>query len=119
MKRNVISSIEDVLESIRKIESFSANILEEEFYTDELRQSAVLRELSVIGEAIKNIPSATREKYPSTPWKEIAGFRDVILHAYFEVIMKRVWNVLQEHLPALKKDMQDILKSESGNDKGK
>ena len=113
MKRDFLSSMEDILESIRKIESFSANISEEEFYADELRQSAILRELSVIGEAVKNIPDATREKYPSTPWKEIAGFRDVISHAYFEVIMKRVWNVLQEHLPALKKDMQEIVKDES------
>jgi uncharacterized protein with HEPN domain len=50
-----------------------------------MRKDAVIRNFEVIGEAIKNLPGNLKEQYPKTDWKKIAGFRDVLTHAYFGI----------------------------------
>lgn len=102
MKRDVKVFLEDILESIEKIEEYTANIDEEDFYENSIIQDAVLRRLEIIGEAVKNIPDDFREKYPDIPWKQIAGMRDVLIHAYFGVNWRRVWKVIEEDIQDLK-----------------
>src|SRR3989344_2386600 len=106
MKRDIGLFIQDILESINDIESFSKGLTKEKFAIDKLKQNAIIRSLEVIGEAAKSIPDSFREKYPHIPWKEIAGFRDVLSHAYFGVSMDRVWNVIKKDLPVLKKEIE-------------
>ena len=65
--------------------------------------------MEVIGEAVKNIPDSFREKYPEVEWKRIAGFRDIIIHAYFQVDLDITWNVIKQDIPKLKKQMESIL----------
>ena len=112
MKRDIGLFIEDILNSIKNIEDFTKELNQEKFSEDKLRQSAVIRQLEIIGEAVKNIPSAFKEKYPNIPWKDIAGFRDVLSHAYFGVSMDRVWNIIEKDLPKLKKEIEKIKLSE-------
>src|SRR3989344_3094639 len=100
--------IEDILESIKNIREFVKGLNREKFSKDNLRQSAVIRQLEIIGEAVKNIPSSFREKYPNIPWKDIAGFRDVLNHAYFGVNIDRVWNIIERDLTKLKKKIEKI-----------
>ncbi len=69
----------------------------------------MLRNLEVIGEAVRNIPSDMRQKYKKVQWSQIAGTRDKLIHHYFGVNWEIVWNVVQEKLPALKADVQRIL----------
>ena len=108
MKRDINLFIEDILESIKNIEEFTKGIEKEKFLKDKLRQSAVIRQLETIGEAVKNIPSSFRDKYPNVPWKLIAEFRDVLTPAYFGVILDRVWNVTGRDLLILKKEIEKI-----------
>ena len=108
MKRDIGLFIEDILNSIKNIEEFSKNLDKEKFSKDNLRQSAIIRQLEIIGEAVKNIPDSFRKKYPKIPWKDIAGFRDILSHAYFGVSMDRVWNIIEIDLPKLKEDISKI-----------
>ena len=112
MKRDVFLFIEDIFESIKNIEDFSENLTEDKFVKDELRQSAVIRQLEIIGEATKNIPEDFRKKYKNIEWQKMAGLRDVLIHAYFGADLTRVWKVVKNELPILKKQIREILKKE-------
>lgn len=111
MIRDTNLFIEDIIQNIKDIESFSKNLSKEKFMKDKLRQNAIIRSLEVIGEAVKNIPNSLREKYPNIPWKSMAGFRDILSHAYFGVDIERVWNILKSDLPKLKEEIEKIKKN--------
>src|SRR4030042_1378907 len=108
MKRDIGLFIEDILNSIKNIEEFSKNLNKEKFSRDNLRQSAIIRQLEIIGEAVKSIPNSFREKYPKIAWKDIAGLRDVLSHAYFGVNLDRVWKIIESELPKLKEELNKI-----------
>jgi len=90
-------------------EKFVNNWTFEEFTEDLKTQFAVIRALEIIGEATKNIPSEVREKYPSVPWKDLAGIRDKLVHAYFGVNLEVVWLSVKEGIPETKPDIKRIL----------
>src|SRR3989344_3504096 len=108
MKRDVNLFIQDISDNINNIESFSKNLNKEKFESNKLRQNAIVRCLEIIGEAAKNIPDSFRDKYLDIPWKKIAGFRDVLSHAYFGVSIDRVWNIIELDLPKLKIEIEKI-----------
>jgi uncharacterized protein with HEPN domain len=108
MKRDINFFIQDILENIKDIESFSRGLTKEEFSKNKLKQNAIIRSLEVIGEAVKNIPDSFRKKHPEIPWKSIAGFRDVLTHVYFGVDIGRVWNIIKIDLSNLKKNIEKI-----------
>ena len=71
---------------------------------------AVTRALEIIGEATKNIPSPIKARYSQIPWKDIAGMRDKVIHAYFGVDLKRVWSTVNIDIPNLKPCFEIILR---------
>ena len=108
MKRNIKVYIQDIVESIAKIEEYTGGIAEKDFYEKTQIQDAVIRRLEIMGEAVKNIPEEIRNKYSDKPWKQIAGMRDVLIHEYFGVNAKMTWKVAREDIFELKKKILKV-----------
>lgn len=92
----------DMLDAIEAIERFTAGMDETAFLASELVQSAVLQKLSVIGEAAGRLDETTRAQSPEVPWKEITGFRNIAVHAYFSVDWRIVFVTVADDLQLLK-----------------
>lgn len=107
-KRDIGLYLEDIFESIKQIQEYTDGIEEDGFYTNQLIQDGVARRFAIIGEAVKHVPEYYREKHPETEWKSIAGMRNILVHEYFEVNLKRVWNTIQEDLPSFKKQIKSL-----------
>jgi uncharacterized protein with HEPN domain len=81
----------------------------EAFMTDSLRQDAVIRQLEIIGEATKKLSLELRSKYPTIPWRRIAGLRDVLIHEYMGVDLNAIWELTQQNIPELKTALESML----------
>ena len=115
-KRDYKLFLSDILESIKRIEEYTAGLTFEDFEKNNIVSDAVVRNLEIIGEAAKNIPSEIAQRSPLIPWKKIIGFRNIVIHAYFTVDLKNVWYIIKEQLPELKISidimMKEILKNQ-------
>jgi len=89
--RHISLYIKDIIAAIGSIEAFVGNMDFESFKNDDKTQSAVIRKLEVIGEAVKQILEEIRQQHPEVPWKQIAGMRDKLIHFYFGVDAHLVW----------------------------
>jgi uncharacterized protein with HEPN domain len=99
-----------VQDAIRRIQSYVTGG-RQEFRSDTKTQDAVVRNLEVIGEAVKQLSQATRDAHPTVPWKQIAGMRDKMIHEYFGVNLDLVWDAVVRDLPKLLAEVDAILAS--------
>ncbi|MGV7929302.1 MAG: DUF86 domain-containing protein [Spirochaetota bacterium] len=76
---------------------------------DETLKRSFVRSLEVIGEAIKNLPPEFRDAHPGIEWKKIAGLRDVLIHHYFGVDYRMVWDIVKNRVPELKAIIEKLL----------
>ena len=97
-----------IRDSIEKIESYAA-VGKETFMTISHWQDAIIRNLEIIGGFTKRLSKPLKEQYPDIPWRNIAGLRDVLIHDYMGVDLESVWNVVEDDLPPLKKQLKIIL----------
>lgn len=109
MKKDPKIFLQHILESIFEIEKYTMDVSEDKFMKSTQIQDAVIRRLEIIGEAAKNIPERIKIEYDFVPWKKVAGSRDVLIHAYFEVDLESVWDTATKDIPKLKRDIQKIL----------
>lgn len=89
---------------------------QERFDSDTMVQDAVLRNLEIIGEAVKRLSPELKESHLNIPWKRIAGLRDVLIHNYFGVRLDNVWQVVIEHVPALRHEVETLLTLDEESD---
>lgn len=120
MKRDFGVFVEDILESIGRIEEYTKDISEGEFYNNIQLQDSIIRRFEIIGEAVKHIPQKVKDQYSEIPWKEISGTRDILIHEYFGVNLKRIWDTIQDDILPFKKQLTKLLqdvdkKTEEGN----
>lgn len=101
--------IKDILAAIKSIEKFIEEMDFSEFEKDDKTSSAVLRKLEIIGEAAKRIPEGLKKEYGSIPWRGISGLRDKLIHGYFTVDYKLVWEVVKKRIPEVKPLFEQIL----------
>ena len=98
-----------ILDAITYIESYVKEAIEEEFMANHLVQDGVIRQLEIIGEAVKSLSYDLRDKYENIPWQDIAGIRNVLIHHYFGVDLGEIWLTVQNDIPDLKDNIQRIL----------
>lgn len=108
-KRDVRLFVSDMLEAIAKIERYTANLSFEQFEREDLISDAVVRNLEIIGEAARYLPPELREKYPQMDWSRVVGFRNIIIHRYFDVDLEIAWVIATQRLPALKAVLEQML----------
>lgn len=109
MKRDDSVYLQHILDAINQIEIYLLQTDETDIRENNLIRDALIRQLAVIGEAIKNITPETRNKQPHIPWKAIAGMRDILVHQYFGIDTNIIWNTSVEDLPQLKKAVLALL----------
>jgi len=109
-KRGNKEFLKDVKEAIRRTECYIGKMNYEEFLQDIKTQDAVVRNLEIIGEAVKNLSSDFKKTHKDIDWKKIAGLRDKIIHYYFGVKWDVVWSIINEKIPDLKDKIETILK---------
>lgn len=109
MTKEFIDYIEDIIKAMNDALAFVENMDYDIFVKDAKTTYAVIRALEIIGEATKKVPSSIKANYGQVPWKKMAGMRDKVIHEYFGVDLKRVWNTVSNDLPALKPLFEKIL----------
>ncbi len=107
-EKDDIAFIEHILDSIGAIEEFSKGMDKKDLVSNRLKQSALVREIEIIGEAVKNISVSIKSKHPEVEWKDIAGTRDKMIHHYFGVDLNVVWNIIKKNIPELKGKIEKI-----------
>ena len=101
--------LKHILDAIDEIGSFTDGVDFEAFRQDSMLKSACIYQLGIIGEASNHLSDELKSENDSIPWGEIVGLRNIIIHKYFGVDEKVVWDIIQQDLPDLESQCQDIL----------
>ncbi|OQX09022.1 MAG: hypothetical protein BWK80_47415 [Desulfobacteraceae bacterium IS3] len=104
--------LDHIREAVRRTVSYTEQMTYEEFLEDIKTQDAVVRNIEIIGEAIKNLSEELRNRYSEIQWKSMAGMRDKLIHHYFGVNFSIVWKVAKEELPEIIKLIEKIAEIE-------
>lgn len=103
-------SLDHIRQAVERIEGYVA-AGREEFFRNTMIQDAVIRNFEIIGEAAKHLTDTAKSRAPQTPWRRIAGFRDILIHNYMGVDLEEVWNVIEGSLPNLRLAVQSLLET--------
>ncbi|MGA9364751.1 MAG: DUF86 domain-containing protein [Bacteroidota bacterium] len=110
-KRDWKLLLEDIRESIQKVDKYVAGLTLEQFRTNELVIDAVVRNLEIIGEASRMMPEEGKKKLSNLPWNNMVGLRNRIIHEYFGVDLNIIWYIVKNELPSVKNQIDSELES--------
>ncbi len=100
--------LQHMQDAMREIRDFTQGG-RDEFMADSKTQSAVIRQLKILGEAVKNLSAPLTNSAPDVPWRQIAGTRDRLIHGYFQVDKAAVWSMVEQDLAPLGQQIRRIL----------
>ena len=103
-----------VADAVDRALGYISGLDEAAFRENPLVQDGVIRQLEIIGEAVRHVPPEFRRAYPAVRWEEMAGMRDKLIHHYFGVDLGRVWLTAAEDLPVLRDQVRTILAELAG-----
>ena len=104
--------IEDILESISRIETYTAGMTYASFRENQLVIDAVVRNLEIIGEAAGHVPIEIQQRHPDLPWVEMRGMRNLLIHEYFGISVEIIWKTTRENLPQVAAGLDRVLQQE-------
>ena len=107
-----LEALVDILDAIQLIQTYVKEVDQATLAKNIEKQDAILRRITIIGEATKRLTQTFRDQHPSIPWKQMAGMRDVITHDYDEIDLDEVWSVVQDNLPQLLNYIQPLVPPE-------
>lgn len=113
-KRRDKEYLMDILTACENILCYKEGYDYETFIGDRKTQDAIIRNIEIIGEAVKNISETLKEKYPEIAWKEIAKTRDKLIHAYFGVDLDIVWDIINIDISHLREQVKEIIQRGDG-----
>ena len=102
--------LSNIQECIERIEEYT-KCGKEEFMATKIIQDAVIRNFEIIGEATKRLSPELRSKYSDVPWQQMAGLRDVLIHDYLKVNLNLVWQIIEQNLSDLKRQVKAIIEN--------
>lgn len=108
MKKDYRLFLNDILYAIERVQKYTKSIKKSQFEDDEFLQDAVMRRISIIGEAANRLPKTFIKKHPEIPWKEIIGTRNIIIHYYEGVKLETIWKIIRKDLKSLKKFIKNL-----------
>lgn len=108
--RREIAYLKDILDCIAKLESYLSGVDQTRFLAEHMLQDAVIRNLEIIGEAVKCLPEVVKQRQPQVPWKQVTRTRDLLIHHYFRVDLQIVWSTVTQDLAPLKTAIAELLK---------
>lgn len=116
MSRSLLLYCDDILDAIEAIRGYVKGIDFEEFAADPMRRDAVLYQLVIIGEAVRQIPMPVRERHPEIEWRRVVGMRDVVVHGYHRVELSIVWSIAMHQLKPLEEVVRRLLRDDDCTD---
>jgi uncharacterized protein with HEPN domain len=111
VSRNIRLYLEDITESCTKILNYTSGMDFEALLADDRTYDAVLLNLQIIGESVKNLPQEVRDLVPEIEWRKIAGLRDIIAHTYFQIESSIIWDIVQTKIEPLQEAVTTLLSS--------
>lgn len=100
--------VEHILEAILEIESYTFQVSENEFLSNSMMRNACAKQIEIIGEAVNLISDELKQKHAQVEWRKIAATRNFLVHEYFGIDYRVIWNIIQKDLPEFKSQLQQI-----------
>jgi uncharacterized protein with HEPN domain len=105
--------LQHMLEAVQKAVRMVAGRTRHDLDTDDQLTLALQRLIEILGEAAKNVSEGTRAQAGDIPWRQIAGMRDRVIHAYHDVNLDIVWVTVTDDLPVLEASLESLLGTEA------
>jgi len=112
-RREYIHFLNDIKDCSKNILEYVSGKSFEQFLGNRMLIDAVMRNIEIIGEAVKNLPAKVRSKHPRIEWKRLAGLRDIVIHHYFGLDYQVIWDIVQKDIPDLVPKIEEVIAAET------